>query len=174
MKKLIIAIFITVAATISLQAQETLKLQEDIRTQDTVKIAAPPVMDSSFYMKSIFSLLSEPGPASNRITVEQSKAIEGAFTAHIASAASKKMNGFRVRIYFDNSQYARSRSGDVSAQFASRFPAIQVYRTYTNPYFKVTVGDFRTKSDAMRMLKQIEAEFPSAFVVREQINFPPL
>jgi hypothetical protein len=131
-------------------------------------------MDYSFYMKSIFSLLSEPGPASNRVTVEQSKAIEGAFTAHIASAASKKMNGFRVRIYFDNSQYARSRSGDVSAQFASRFPAIQVYRTYTNPYFKVTVGDFRTKSDAMRMLKQIEAEFPSAFVVREQINFPPL
>lgn len=168
MRKLIFAILITALASMSLSAQETLKVQ------DTLKITAPPVLDSAFYMKSIFSLLSEPGPASNRVTVEQSKAIESAFTAHIESSASKKISGYRIRIYFDNNQNARSRSGDVSAQFASRFPSIQVYRTYTNPYFKVTVGDFRTKSDAMHLLKQIEADFPSAFVVREQINFPPL
>ena len=46
------------------------------------------------------------------------------------------------------------------------------YRTYTNPYFKVTVGDCRTKSEAMELLSRIKRNFPSAFVVKENIQFP--
>jgi hypothetical protein len=49
---------------------------------------------------------------------------------------------------------------------------IPAYRTYTNPYFKVTVGDFRTKSEAMELLSRIRSEFPSAFVVKENIEYP--
>jgi hypothetical protein len=34
------------------------------------------------------------------------------------------------------------------------------------------VGDFRTKSEAMELLSRIKREFPSAFVVKESIEFP--
>ena len=36
----------------------------------------------------------------------------------------------------------------------------------------MTVGDFRTKSEAMELLERIKHEFPSAFVVKENISFP--
>jgi hypothetical protein len=49
---------------------------------------------------------------------------------------------------------------------------VVAYRSYANPYFKVTVGDFRTKSEAYRLLERIRHEFPSAFVVKESISFP--
>jgi hypothetical protein len=49
---------------------------------------------------------------------------------------------------------------------------VTAYRTYANPYFKVTVGDFRTRSEAMKLLERIRHEFPSAFVVKENITFP--
>ena len=41
-------------------------------------------------------------------------------------------------------------------------------------FFKVTVGDFRTKSEAMLMLQQVKSIFPTAFIVPETINYPAL
>ena len=46
------------------------------------------------------------------------------------------------------------------------------YRSYVNPYFKVTVGDFRTRSEAMQLLMEIKSDFPAAFIVKENINYP--
>jgi hypothetical protein len=52
------------------------------------------------------------------------------------------------------------------------YHGIRAYRTYANPYFKVTVGDFRTKSEAMELLSRIKSIFPAAFVVKENISYP--
>ncbi len=46
------------------------------------------------------------------------------------------------------------------------------YRTYSNPFFRVTVGDFRTKSEAMQLLLQVKGAFPTAFIVKETIGYP--
>ena len=57
-------------------------------------------------------------------------------------------------------------------KFESMYHDVVAYRTYANPYFKVTVGDFRTRSEAVRLLERIKGAFPSAFVVKENIAFP--
>lgn len=165
---------ILVIAILALFTFESLKAQETNTVLDTNRIIAPPVMDSAMYMKNIFSVLEEQGPASNKVKIEQSSVLVAAFNSHIEQSSKKKINGFRIRIYFNNNQFARNESGTVASQFASGYPGIPVYRTYTNPYFKVTVGDFRTKSEAIKLLKAIDMQFHSAFVVREIINFPPL
>ena len=77
-----------------------------------------------------------------------------------------------MRIFFDNKQTARQESEAVLKRFESLHRDIKAYRTYANPYFKVTVGDFRTKSEAMEVLSRIKTEFPSAFVVKENIEYP--
>ena len=58
-------------------------------------------------------------------------------------------------------------------QFSEIHPGIPVYRVYENPYFKVTVGDFRTKSDAIRFMNGI-GEHIWAFITRETIAYPLL
>ena len=77
-----------------------------------------------------------------------------------------------VRIFFDNRQTSRVESEETLKRFQQLFKGVSAYRTYTNPYFKVTVGDFRTKSEAMELLARIRGEFPSAFVVKENIEYP--
>ena len=57
-------------------------------------------------------------------------------------------------------------------KFEALYHDVSAYRSYANPYFKVTVGDCRTKSEAMELLERIKHEFPSAFVVKENINYP--
>ncbi|AGY52911.1 Sporulation Domain-Containing Protein [Bacteroidales bacterium CF] len=110
----------------------------------------------------------------NRVTINQSSSIESLLQRHITNSAGRKITGYRVRIFFDNKQDARTRSMEVAGQFASQFPEIRVYSTYEKPFFKVTVGDFRTKSEAMQLLKKIEGEYRSVFLVKETINYPAI
>ena len=57
-------------------------------------------------------------------------------------------------------------------RFKGMFPGISAYRTYSNPFFRVTVGDFRTKSEAMQLLQRVKGDFPTAFIVKETIGYP--
>lgn len=160
-------LFVAVFCSYSL-AQEL-----EIIKQDSLVVKAP-LLDSTYLSKNIFSILRETGPNSNRVIVEQSDNLLAAFNNHIALAVNKKISGYRIRIFFDNKQDARVHSGNVVGSFSGRYPEISIYRTYEDPYFKVSVGDFRTKSEATMILKRIEYDFPTAFIVRETINFPPL
>jgi hypothetical protein len=106
--------------------------------------------------------------------VNQSDAVFASMRNHLASNPSRTISGYRVRIFFDNKQSARVESEKALKKFESMFHDVFAYRTYTNPYFKVTVGDCRTKSEAMALLGRIKKVFPSAFVVKENIALPPV
>lgn len=106
------------------------------------------------------------------VEIYQSQDIANALRAQVAANSSRTINGFRVRIFFDNKQTARAESEAILKRFETLHRDIKAYRTYANPYFKVTVGDFRTKSEAMDVLSRIKTEFPSAFVVKENIEYP--
>ena len=82
--------------------------------------------------------------------------------------------GYRIRIFSDLGNTARDESQVAKAKFYELFPEIPVYREYDSPYFKVYVGDFRTKVDAIKVFKQIKRYFPAAFIVPDQINYPNL
>ena len=92
----------------------------------------------------------------------------------IANAARPGMQGFRVRIFFDLGQQSRTTSLDEQTKFMEAMPGINVYRTFDSPYYKVSVGDFRTRDEALKLLKSIEKEYPKAFIVSEWIHFPKL
>ncbi len=134
----------------------------------------PPLLDSAYLNVNIFSLLSQRGVNGSEVTINQSRKIEEAVNFYILNADKRRINGYRIRIFFDNRQDARVKSEEIKNAFTEKYPDLGVYRTYTYPHFKVTVGDYRTKSEAMRKLRAVERDFPAAFIVREQINFPPL
>lgn len=142
---------------------------EDMAMADSVVYRPAAAVDSSLVGTSIMSLL---GSGKETVTVHQSKAMESALEKHIADNRTRHMSGYRVRIFFDNSQKARQESEETLRRFEAGHPGVAAYRSYQNPYFKVTVGDFRTKSEALELLEKIRAEFPTAFILKENINYP--
>lgn len=140
---------------------------------DTVVYVRAAVMDTALAGRNIFREMPVRllGGAAD-VKVHQSLAISTAMNRHFMDNASRQMQGYRVRIFFDNRQSARSDSEVTVKQFEAGHPDVAAYRSYVNPYFKVTVGDFRTKSEAMQLLEQIKWEFPAAFIVKENINYP--
>ena len=136
---------------------------------DTTSVGASQPLDSLLVGVSIFDRLAEYNTEVNQIPQ-----IREAFSKYIEQNSGKKRNGYRIRIFISNAQNARAQSLEVENSFKKLFPAIPTYRTPSNPYFKVTVGNYRTRSDAARALTIIKEEYPAAFMVKETIDYPEL
>lgn len=159
--------------SVSMTAQNLGYKFNDISQNDTI-VNRVTIMDSSYMNKSIIELITQPDYFGSQIEIVQKPYINQKLNNYIANSSKRVIQGYRIRIFFNNNQQARARSEQLVNSFSQLYPGTGVYRTYDNPYFKVTVGDLRTKSDAVKMLKKLELDYPSAFIVRENINFPPL
>ena len=85
------------------------------------------------------------------------------------------MEGFRIQIYSSSNRNAREESNKARAEFISKFPDIVSYPLYAEPgYFKIRVGDFRTKTEATKLFFLVSKEFPDAYIVPDFINFPDI
>jgi hypothetical protein len=123
--------------------------------------------------KDIFAKIHAKSHGS--ITFEQDSVIRELVVKHILKNKSNPgIQGYRIRIYSDLGTHARKESSEYKTRFYEHFPAIPVYRDYVRPYYKVYVGDFRTKIEAIKSLKKIKRVFPSAFIVPDRINLPDL
>ena len=159
---------VTLSAS-SLRAQD---VQEEV-LKDSVIYRQSAVLDTLLAGQDLFSSLpavAKGDPADVR--VHQSEGIASLMASHFAGNPLRAIQGYRVRIFFDNRQTARAESDAMLQRFSVLHYDIPAYRSYVNPYFKVTVGDFRTKSEAMRLLQQVKGDFPTAFIVRETIGYP--
>ena len=123
-------------------------------------------VDSTLLGRSALSVL---GPG---VTVNQSRAMRTAFDSYVSSNASKKLTGYRIRVYYDNGQNARNRSEAIARSISNAYPGMGVYRTFESPNFKVCVGDFRTKDEALKVFHALKATYPTALLLKDTINYP--
>jgi hypothetical protein len=90
------------------------------------------------------------------------------------------IEGFRIQIYSNSDRNAKVESSKANAEFLSKFPGSQFpdlksYPQFAPPaYFKIRVGDFRTRTEATRLFLLISKVFPDAYIVPDIINFPDL
>jgi hypothetical protein len=89
---------------------------------------------------------------------------------HIAlGQAQKSMPGYRVQIYFGPD---RNNAIEIREEFESRFRDIPAYLSYQQPNFKIRAGDFSDRLTALSFLKEIQAIYSSAFIVRDDVQLP--
>ena len=167
MKKFFL-ILVLAAGAMSLRAQEIV-VPQGYQLVDSVVVRQTAQMDTTLMGKNIFSLLNS---GKGTVTVAQPDKVRDGMSKHIDNNKKEKISGYRVRIYFDNKQNSRGASEEAQRRFQASHPGIMAYRSFTNPFFKVTVGDFRTRSEAIQLMQQISREFPTAFIVKETINYP--
>lgn len=116
----------------------------------------------------------EPAILQN-LNVNQDPRLDKMLNWHIAK--NKKMDGmegYRVEIFFSAEMDALEQSKNKKVEFLSKYPDYLVHIKYDAPNFKVRVGDFRTKNEALKLKKSIERDYPMAFIVPDKIKFPLL
>lgn len=171
---ILISVFMLASAgPASAQYVQEIVVPEGYELVDSVVYRPASAVDTALVGKTIYQVLPSKSRGDNAdVVLHQTDSIYAVMNAHMNNNSGRTLSGYRIRIFFDNKQSARVASEEALKKFESMFHDVVAYRSYANPYFKVTVGDFRTKSEAMSYLERIRREFPSAFVVKENIAFP--
>ena len=82
-----------------------------------------------------------------------------------------EINGFRIQIAAYSGVNSKSQAEYVRNSFNSMFPYTRSYLIYTEPYFKVRVGNYYTRLQAFKDLETIRETYPSAYIVPDKINY---
>ncbi|MES2726238.1 MAG: SPOR domain-containing protein [Bacteroidota bacterium] len=85
--------------------------------------------------------------------------------------ANKVIKGYRIQLF---SGTERNNANAVKTKFLKLFPDQTAYLIYNQPYFKIRVGDFRTKIDAEIFYNKIKAEFGECIIISDNISLPKL
>ncbi len=110
-----------------------------------------------------------------RLHVVQNAQIDTLLQTHIQINKQRMgTEGFRLEIFFSSDARAREQANNTKADFLKTYPDWPVYVQYQSPNFKVRVGDFRTRSEALKVKDRIKLKYPNAFIVKDNIRFPEL
>lgn len=117
--------------------------------------------------------LSKPAPGWGKVTVNQENTVAWALNHHsLQQSASPGIMGYRINLY---SSTNREESIRKRSKFVGLYSEIECYWSFDTPNYKVTCGDFRTRSEALAVLDQIRASFPDAIITTKmQIKYPKL
>lgn len=91
--------------------------------------------------------------------------------AVIPPAVRPQIDGFRIQLFFDPSRDALN---GARGQFIAQYPKIDTYTKFNAPNFYLRVGDFRTRLEAEALKAEVEADFPTSFIIKEKIYLPRL
>ncbi len=126
-------------------------------------------------VKSIIDQVEYSSGNDGKIRIVQEDAVKDIVDRHqMANSKQDGLVGYRVRIFSDSGPGAKAAYDNTLAAFFRTQEKVEVYETFDYPFYKIYVGDFRTRSEALYLLKQIEEHFPDAFIVRTKINYPNL
>lgn len=92
--------------------------------------------------------------------IELNKGVTGSGTPIV-------VNGYRIQIFFGPN---RKDAYDEQARFKSLYPEYNTYISYTQPNYRLKIGDFRTRMEAQQVMNELRKIFPTIFIFNERIN----
>lgn len=112
----------------------------------------------------IFKDLAKTQPGYGTVKLQQNPKVNLLVNRKIKEGDSKKyitFAGYRIQVYMDNNQkkskdeaYAREK------KLKDKFPDLTTYISFSSPFWKLRVGDYRTHADALVMAKKLRESYP--------------
>jgi hypothetical protein len=84
---------------------------------------------------------------------------------------NQTINGYRIQLFSGNE---RTNANNIKTKFLKLYPDQTAYLAYHQPYFKIRIGDFRTKLEAKLFYNKIKGEFNECIIIADKINLPKL
>lgn len=108
-------------------------------------------------------------------TVYGGPQIEDLLDLHIKyNKAFPAIEGYRIQLLMKAGNTALDEINEIKDEFEQKHPHITTYVTFREPYYRLRVGDFRTRLEAIEYLDRIKKSYPQAWVIKDKITFPEL
>jgi hypothetical protein len=141
-----------------------------------------PIMKSLLLLAGIlsFNFVIAQGnayPDTNSVVIHKDARIDAlakkqaALNAAIKKASARSMRGYRLLVINTNK---RNEAIDAKTKIYTYFPELKAYLIYQTPYFKLKAGNFRTRDEADRYRKNLNAVFPKGvYIINDTIEITP-
>lgn len=126
---------------------------------------------------SIIFLISFNAVSQNEgtVTINKDYRLDILLVKHFDIAKYEQtIDGYRVQIFFDAGNNSQSNANNSRTEFLRKYPEFEAYITFDSPYYKVRVGNFRTRLEAQHFLNATIGIYPNSFIVMDQIKYPKL
>jgi hypothetical protein len=81
------------------------------------------------------------------------------------------IDGYRIQLF---SGSERNNANTLKTKFLKLFPETPAYLIYQQPYFKLRVGDYRTKIEAQQIFYKLQDDFGQVIIIPDKINLPKI
>ena len=123
----------------------------------------------------IYRSLSADLPGHGHVVIIQDEKLTRILHTHIQlNKEVPDIPRYWIRIFSDSGHGSREKAYAAKGVFLKKYEGIRNDVIYDNPNYKVYVGGFRSKSEALRLLQQIDNDFPYAFIIYDRITLPEL
>ena len=107
-----------------------------------------------------------------KLTINNDTYLDTAIQKNIdKSRISNVIDGYRIQLF---SGSERTNANALKTKFLKLYPETPAYLIYQQPYFKLRVGDFRTKIDAQQIFYKLQDDFGQVIIIPDKINLPKL
>lgn len=148
----------------------------------TAQEATTPVPDNR---TTIFDALEQPELGKGIVRIKQDPAIRNMVGKHLSGENVEKTEdhlflktqGYRTQVFSGNNQRkSKEEALQKEKQVKELFPDVTTYVIYTAPFWRLRVGDFRSKEEAFHMQRLLMDAFPDfakeMYIVKDEVKIP--
>lgn len=112
--------------------------------------------------------IQHPQPGSGSVTIHQDAGIEEMMVDHKEeNSRIAFFEGYRIQLYSGSGVNSKKEAMAVKIKFLGLFPDEKVDLFYNAPFWRVRVGSYRFKNEALPLLTKVKPHFPSSYMVKD-------
>ena len=86
--------------------------------------------------------------------------------------ADNTIDGYRIQIFMESGNDAVEHANVVIEEFKMNYPDVPIYLVFGQPYYRLRVGDFRTRLEAENFFQTLSKDYKKAFITSDRIQLP--
>ncbi len=118
--------------------------------------------------ESLAGVLQQQVEGEGVITIHDEEGIEE--LVDIQVEVNKRMNGvdgYRIQLYSGLGPDGKRNALQVKSKFLNKFPDNDVDVSFTSPNWRVRVGNYRHRHEALPLLNDLRELFPNCYIVKD-------
>jgi len=102
------------------------------------------------------------------ITIHDEEGIEELVNIQVeVNRRTGGVEGFRIQLYSGSGPEGKKGALSVKGQFLNNFPGHATDLSFTSPFWRVRVGNYRHKHEALPLLNELRELFPDCYIVKD-------
>ena len=139
-------------------------------------------------VKNIIDELNTDYPGQGHVTIFEDEAIKGivgrsmtpsrpVYVSNDGSTAYVKMRGYKIQAFAGNNQRtSKNEAYRKQAMINQAFPELETVVIFDSPFWRVRVGNFKSRDEAAAVLRELRNAFPSfgkeMYIVTDEVKVP--